>query len=522
MITKLYNKIITIRISTEWKLIIALSFLKLFIHFLTNSNYEPHADSYLYASMYDKLDWGYLSTPPSIAIFTKISFILFGKTSFALGFFPALLGAISIILIGLTVKEMGGRKTAISIASFAFIFAPSFLRSNTMLQPVSFDQFYWLLSSYLIIRLLNTNNNKIWIYIGVVFGFAFLNKYSIVFYSFAFLISLLISGKRKLILSKFTIIGLITGLIIILPNIIWQFNHNWPVLFHMNELYSSQLVHVQVSQFIVMQLLMNLPAIGVWLFGLIYLLFLKSARYYRIIGWIYIILIIEMILLEGKFYYITGIYSVLMVAGGVAIEKYYKENLRFLKWGILLFMILCGLVLFPYSLPVLKEDNMIKFCGFWKKIGIKEPLRWNTGELGQIPQDFAEMIGFREMSKIIIDNYYQLNEDEKADCFIYAGTYGLAGALKFYGEKFGLPEAISYQDNYILWSPEKMEKQIMIYVNFHRGEYLNYFNDVVKVGEIVNTNSILNGVEIFMCKDPSQEFKNYYYKITSEMKNNFR
>jgi len=522
MSTKLYGKMSTISLSNEWKLIIALSIFKLFIHFLTNSNYEPHSDSYLYASMYDKLDWGYLSVPPSIAIFAKISFILFGKTSFALGFFPALLGATSVIIIGAAVKEMGGKKTAIAIACFAFILAPSFLRSNTMLQPVSFDQFYWLLSSYLLIRLLNTNNPKIWIYIGIVFGFAFMNKYSITFYAFAFLISLLISSKRRLLFSRFTIYGLILGLVIILPNIFWQATHNWPVIYHMKELYNTQLIHVQISQFFTMQFLMNLPAIGIWLFGLIYLLFLKPAKDYKILGWIYLIIVAEMLLFKGKFYYITGIYSILIVAGGVAIEKYCKKNLRILKWGIVSFMILCGLFFLPYSLPILKENKMIQFCKLTKSFGITEPLRWNNGKIKQIPQDFAEMSGYRKMSEIVLEKFNQLNKDEKNDCFIYAGTYSIAGALKFYGKESSLPDAISYQDNFILWAPETMEKNIMIYVNYHRGEYLKLFSNISKIGEITNVNSILYGVEIFLCKNPTPAFYEYYSKTTSEMKNNFR
>lgn len=522
MISKFYDKICTVNISAEWRIILSLSFLKLFVHFFTNSNYEPHADAYLYSSMYDKLDWGYLSVPPSIALFTKISFFLFGKTYFAVSFFPALSGAISLVLLGASIKEMGGGKTALIIGCFAFLLAPAFLRSNTFLQPTSFDQFYWLLSSYLIIKLLKTKNVKIWILLGIVFGLGFMNKYSIAFYVIAFLISLLISNQRKLLFSGFTIYGIILGMIIILPNIIWQRNHNWPVIFHMNELYSSQLVHVQASQFIVMQLLMNLPAIGVWLFGLVYLLFLKPGKDFKIVGWMYLILFAEMLLFKGKFYYIIGIYSILMAAGGVAIEKYCRQNLRILMWGIVSFLILCGLFFLPFSLPVLKENKMIKFCELTKSLGIVEPLRWNNGEIKQIPQDFAEMAGFKEMSEIVIKTFNQLDKDEKNDCFIYAETYAIAGALKFYGKESGLPEAISYQDNFILWAPETMEKKIMIYVNYHRGEYLNLFGNVAEISKITNSNSILYGVEIYLCKNPSPEFYGYYYKTTSGLKNNFR
>jgi len=517
-----FNMIKPTRISTEWGIILALSVFKLSIHLLTSYNYDHHFDGYLYAALADKLDWGYISVPPSIAIFTKMAFLLFGKTSFALSFFPASAGATFVLIVGASVKEMGGNKASIFIACFAFIISPSFLRSNTFLQPTSFDQFYWLMASYLIIRLIKTHNTRFWVFLGIVFALAFINKYSITFFALAFFIALLLSNKRKLLLSKHLIYGLIIGFIIILPNLIWQADHNWPVFFHMKELQQTQLVHVKISEFLIMQLLMNLPALGIWFFGLIYLLFLKKGAEFRIIGWMYVIIIIEMLLFKGKFYYNIGIYSILFVAGAVAIKVYWNKEYTLAKWGVISFMVISGLFFLPYSLPILNENAMVEFCKYSKKFGIVEPMRWNNGEIHQIPQDFAEMIGANQLSEIVINTFNELDRAEQNDCFIYCDTYSLAGIIKFHGEKYGLPEPICYQDNFILWNPENMDKKVMIYINYHQGEYLSFFDVKYKTGEITNPNSILNGVEVFLCKNPSNDFREYYHKITLKMKNNFR
>jgi len=510
------------RISTEWIIIIAFTVIKLCTPFLTDPYYDHHIDGYFHAALSDKLDWGFISVPPSIAVFSKLSFILFGKGDFALRFFPALVGGISVLLIGASVKEMGGKKTAMLIACSAFLISPSFLRSNNFLTPNPFDQFYWLLASYLIIRLIKTENTIFWIYLGIVFGIAFMNKYSFGFLAFAFLIALAISSKRKLISSKYFICGIFIGFAIVLPNLIWQANHNWPVLFHMKVLYKSQLIHVQVTQFLLMQILMNLPSFGIWLFGLFYLLFSKKASDFKILGMIYVIVVVEMLIFKGKFYYIIGIYSILLAAGAVAIEEFWNKKHELLKWGVLSFMIVTGLFLIPFGLPVLKEDAMIKYCRFLKNIGIIEPMRWNNGEIHDFPHDYAIMTGSRHLGEMAIGVFNKLDQNEKDDCFIYCGTYGIASIVKFFGDKNGLPAPICYEDNFVLWDPENMNKNVMIYINYHQGSFLDYFNCKVKVGEISNANSFLNGVEIFLCKDPSTDFRDYYHKVTSEMKNNFR
>jgi len=93
-----------------WSIIAPLAFLKLAIHLITNATteYGLHRDEYLYISESDHLDWGFLEVPPMISLIGKLARFLFGDTEFAVRFFPALIGAISIIIIGKLVRDLGG------------------------------------------------------------------------------------------------------------------------------------------------------------------------------------------------------------------------------------------------------------------------------------------------------------------------------------------------------------------------------------------------------------------------------
>ena len=261
---------------------------------------------------------------------------------FCLALFPAVVGSFSVLLIALIVKELKGTTLAVIIAATAFILSTAFLRSNTLFQPVSFNQFFWLLSAYLLLRLINTGNPKIWLLLFSVFGVAFMNKYSIAFFMLACFTALLLTGHRKLLWSKYFLLGCVIGMVIILPNILWQYHHNWPVITHMKELQQTQLVNVSLVGFFVDQLSMNFSGLIVWLTGLIAFLFAKSEKKYRVFSFIYLITIVILILLRGKSYYSLGLYSILNAMGGYAVDKYFRP---FLKYGALALVVVLSFFL---------------------------------------------------------------------------------------------------------------------------------------------------------------------------------
>lgn len=365
---------------SDWLLIVSFFLFKLIIHLYTFDNYELHRDAYLYYAMSENLDWGFVAVPPSIALVGQIATSIFGNTTFALRFFPAVIGSLNLVLIGLMIRELGGRKSAITLASLAFIFSPAFLHVNALFQPVSFNQFYWLLSGYLILLMVKRENPKMWIWIGIVFGLAFLNKYSIAFFILSFALALLLSKQRRLYFSKYFLLGILLGLVIITPNILWQIKHNWPVLHHMVELRETQLVHVNISGFIIEQFLMNIQGFWIWLSGLTVLLFFKNERPYRIFSVLYLFVIALLLLGSGKSYYSLGVYPILFVFGSYSIEKYVTKYFR----SIFVFLLFSIFVSFYISLSF----DGIPFLTF-EDVAKKEAFRWEDGKMYDVPQGYC-------------------------------------------------------------------------------------------------------------------------------------
>ncbi len=505
----------TIKVSKEWYLIIGLALLKLCIHLFTNTNYELHRDALLYYSLGEHLDWGYMSVPPFIAVVSKLSTFIFGNTVFALRFFPAVIGSISVVLIARFVKELKGDIFAILIACLAFIMSPAFLRSNTLFQPVSFNQFFWLLSGYLIIKLINTRDSRYWIWIFVVWGIGFLNKYSIAFFIGSSLFALLLTEQRFLFKSKYFFLGGFIGILLILPNLIWQYSYNWPLIHHMQELQKHQFANVSIIGFIIDQFIMNFPGLIVWMTGLIVFLIYKTEKKFRVFIYIYLMTVLIILILRGKPYYTLGLYPILFALGGYAVDKYFKSVWKYVTIALIF---LFSLPMLPLSLPILSHEKIAEYT----KNTAEFTNRWEDGEIYNLPQDYADMTGWKELSSIVIKQYKALSPDDKERCMIYAGNYGQAGAINFYGKKHGLPEPFCFSDNFLLWAPDSIELSSLIYIEHGIEDLEILFDSVVKIGEVDNKYFRENGLQVHYCTLPTDTIQLFYANEVSLLKNSFR
>jgi len=463
---------------SDWILILSLVALKLLAHFLTNTNYGLHRDTLLYIAQGEHPAWGYISVPPFTAMITILSRFLFGDSNFGFAFFPALAGGINIILIGLIVRELSGKKIAILLACSAYLLSPAFLRSNTLLQPVSFDELFWLLSAYFIIKLVSTRDPAYWIWIGFTAGIGFLNKYSIVFFFAAFIVALLLTRERKWLRTYFPYTSLIIAFLLAAPNLYWQYRHNWPIVEHMQELQQNQLVHVEYGSFLLMQMIMNLNVAFVWIAGLVFFLLMKNGKHFRIIGLIFLTGVVLLMVLHGKPYYTLGLYPMMFAGGGIVFESLFKSKFRFAPYALLVVMIVLVMPILPFSLPVYSHQKMVEFGKWVSKHGMSEPLKWEDGNYYALPQDYADMTGWEETAQNVAKVYHGLTLDDRANCLIYASSYGQAGAVNFYRKKYQIPEAICCSESFIFWAPKNVHAEKAIYIEEKMRDQSDFYRNI--------------------------------------------
>jgi hypothetical protein len=503
----------------RWQLtliVLGMGLLKFIIHMIVVDNYELHRDAYLYLSYGRHPQWGYMSNPPFIGLLSWIALKIFGGGILAVRFFPALASAITMVMVGRLIKALGGQKWAVIIGTVAFLVVPIFLRPGSMYQPVVFDQLFWFMYLYAFVKLLQTYNKNYWFVLGLIAGLGLLNKYTILAPVVLTTFFLLFTRHRKLLwVPQFS--GFIINIAILAtPNLIWQYNHNWPELNHFSTLRETQLLNMNSGWFLAMQFIMFAPAIIVPVAGLINLFANKQSRPYIALAYSYVAMIAVMLLLHAKPYYPAPFYIVLMVFGAVQLEAWLAQRHKWALWLIGALMIGSSIPLLPLSLPYLNLPDMKAFSQTWQNRGFKAPFIWEDGELHDLPQDYADMTGWRQVADKTADAFQSLSPAEKQRCAIYGENYGKTGAINYYNRRNKeMPDAFCFEGSFMFWSPVSFEEiDVLIYVDEEPDSTVRaWFEEVKLYQTIVNPNFRENGTEIYICRNPKPGMADAYAKL---------
>ncbi len=445
------------------KYIIAITALiKLLIPFLLIHNaFELHRDEYLYLADSDHLAWGYIEMPPLLAALGYISKLLGGSVQ-TVYLWGGLFGAATAILTGAIVLRLKGNTTAVFIACLAYL-CSAFLRMHILFQPNFLDVFFWTLSSYCIICWIDSNDKKYLYWLGISFGLGILGKYSMLFYIAAFGLAILLTARRKWLLNPHFYFAMLIGALICLPNFLWQYNHDFPLMHHMDLLTRRQLQYNSRTDFLVNQLLLTVPCFYVWIGGLCYLALNKEGRKYIAILVIYLGIIGLLLYFNGKGYYAAAIYPSIMAFGGIWFSNLItKKGFGWLKWAVPIVMLFVTWRILPLFLPSMSPEKLSAF--YQSKNYSKPALIWEDKKEHALPQDFADMLGWKEMAIKTAKVYNSLPDSIKKQTMVYGDNYGQAGALSFYGRKLGLPEIFSDDASYIFWFPKQFTQKYFLFV----------------------------------------------------------
>src|SRR5207237_2946242 len=88
--------------------------------------------------------------------------------------------------------------------------------------------------------------------------------------------------------------------------------------------------------------------------------------------------------------------------------------------------------------------------------------RTETSHTAASPQLYADQFGWEEMARSVARVYASLPAKEQKLAAIFCQNYGEAGAIDFFGPKYGLPPALSGHQNYFYWGPDEYTGEIML------------------------------------------------------------
>jgi hypothetical protein len=394
---------------------------------------------------------------------------------------------------------------------FAFIFG-AYLRVHFLFQPNFLEIFFWTLLAFSILRFIQTEKNCYLYLFGISAGLGMLSKYSVSFFIISILLALLITRNRKIFTNRYLYFAAAIAFLIFLPNLLWQYTYHFPVIVHMKELHQFQLQYVSPVGFLMDQLLMNLPCVFIWIAGLYFVIF-KGNRKYRIFAWAYLFVILLLLYFQGKNYYSLGVYPVLFAFGAVHLERFAANHSHVWKFIFVIIPFALGIILIPLYLPVFKPE---KLAAYYKTNHIEKTgfLKWEDLQNHPLPQDFGDMLGWKEMTEKTAKAYSSLSEEEKKHTFIFADNYGQAGAINYYGKKYNLPTVYSDNASFLYWLPDSLRIYNLLLITDDEQEmqhdFLKDFSSVTLSDSITNPYSREHGSLIIMMKGANEKFNQMF------------
>lgn len=478
--------------------------VKLMLHLIADSNSGFQGDELLHIETGNHPAFGYMEFPPMIGWLAFIQNLFHSHSVFVHHIFSHIASLFILIIIALTTLELGGKFKSVFIVLLCILSAPAFGRGHQLFQPVVFTHLFWIFSFYQLVRFNKTLDKKYLLYLTIGVGFGFLTKYDILFFIAGLTGLLFFKRTRTAVLQNDMWKYILLFFAIITPNILWQYNHGFPVIDMFSRLYETQLDKLTIPR-VLKDIVISLNPLTLffWVAGFVYMFGTKNKTNFRPIAFTILISIVLLALNKSKAYYFYPAMICLIIFGSIWFEQKILSIRKWILYPASFLLVLSGILLIPFGLAILPLDKFIKYAGIEKqdnryKIEFKEYYSKSKWE--------NTMIALKAV-------YDSLPPNEKKDCLIWGKHYSLAGGVNLFRNSYGTPKAFSYHGSFYLWSPKKGElpKTVIAFTNGEAGIdfFQPFFNSVQAVNRIYNPyadDAKDLWQTIYICKEPTVNF----------------
>ena len=469
--------------------------VKFALHFYFNNQYDYFRDEFNYIACGDHLDWGFVDHPPLIPFVVKTSRILLGDSLRVIRLVPAIASSLIVILGAIIARRLGGGPYAMLLTAASIAVAPMYLSDGSLLTTNCLEPLLWMGCAYFAIRAVE-GDPRFWIAFGATAGLGMEQKYSIAVLGAGIVFGLLLTPHRRWLASRWMWIGAAAALLIFLPNLLWNVSHHWPFLELMGNIRASgRDVQLSPPRFLLEQMLLIGPLTApLWIAGLAALFWWPKLRPYQFLGWCYLFTFAFFALSHGKNYYLAPIYPMLLAAGAVLLETLRSG---WLKRIALVSIVLAGAALLPVTVPMLAPD---KLTAYLDSLPFEIPRNEVSHRAAALPQHYADQFGWRELVDVVAQAWVRVTPAERTGCGIFAQNYGQAGAIDFFGRRYGLPPALSGHQSYFLWGPRGYSGNCLIVTGDTESRLQELFESVERVGESNSPYALENRIPVYLCR----------------------
>ncbi len=462
--------------------IVVLCLIPLLVHLAVNlfGGYGYFRDELYYIACSKRLGAGYVDQPPFSIWLLGLVRLLIGDSVFAIRLVPAILSALSVLVICLLVRKMQGGRVATILAALAFIASGQILGFHAYYSMNSLDIFFWLLAGYFLLRVVEHPTTGHWLVLGLVLGLGLLNKTSVLWMGAGIAACLVLTDLRAQLKTRGPWLAGAAAVILFSPFVLWNLANGLPHLEFMRNATAGKYSSLTRLRFLTDQLLDMSPAVVlVALLGLGWYLLSKDGRRFRALGIVFVTTFVILLLNpHTKSEYLAAGYTLLFAGGGVVLERWGERWGRAIPVIAGVLLVASGLLSAPFGLPMLPEESYVRYS---RALGL-QPSNTEAKKLAELPQFFADMHGWEQLARDVSVAYLSVPEAERPTTVALVGNYGEAGALELYARKYPLPRVICPHNSYWFWGVGPTPITTFIRLGGKLEDYRENYGEVTQVG----------------------------------------
>ncbi len=311
-------------------------------------------------------------------------------------------------------------------------------------------------------------------------------------------VGLLISGPRRVLLSRYLWLGVLIAVVLGLPNLIYQVVNDYPQITMARALADHKGADNRVLFLPLQLLLWGPPVAAIWIAGWIQLFRAPRWRPLRAFGWAYPLVAIFVFVGGSGPYYPFALTMPLFAAGAVVSVRWATGRKGRWAW-VIAALVVSDLVGSLVALPLVPVGSV------------------GGTPIGAINQTARDQIGWPTYVRQVATVYNALPAADRAHAVLLANNYGEYGSLDIYGPRYHLPAVYSGQNELRRYGPPPADVNLVVAVGFDDSRGLmSAFTSCSAQGNLDNEVGVDNeeqGRIIWVCRGPLEPWSQLWERF---------
>jgi hypothetical protein len=463
----------------SWGVVLPAALAQVVLLTAGSGGYGYHRDELYYRLLPPA--WGYVDQPPLTPLLARLTTHLTDQL-WMLRVPATLSAAVSVVLLALVVRELGGGRGAQALAAWGYAFSAFPLALGHVLLTSTVDLSLLLVVVLGMVRAA-AGDHRAWLWSGAAVGATTYNRLLVAVVVAGLVAGVVLLGPRCELFTRHALAGAAIGLVLSSPNLLYQATSGWPQAQMGAALSANNAADIRPQVLPLLLVMLGPPLVVVWVVGIGWLLRRERRDRFGFLVVGFAVLLAFTLASGAQPHYPVHLLSVAYAAGCVPVARWLRERRVWRAVAVALLAVNAA-VSVVLALPVVP-----------------------VGRLGATPLPdtsplVADQVGWPRYVAQVAAAYHQAPEHPTA---VVASNYGEAGAVARFGGRLGLPTPVSGQNALGAVGRPPDSADVVLVVGYQYADIRGLFASCRVLARLDNGIGVDNeeqGAPVAVCRQP--------------------